>query len=383
MRILHRITHGCCLCLTSLLVGTCTVTCWSQEAQLPSSPSELLVLGVRQAGSVRAGFRIVVSQPLGDPWPLFKPIKGLDQSDVVPFLIDVLENGPNWTDRTLLEAREGMYPHIARCYAAMCLGCIGDQRAFAPLVRALQKGDFLESKLTITSSEKERYHISDYAALALGYLGNPDAVQPLLSALQKDSRTSAIFGLTKLRDPRAIRPIIEYTSARDRLDFHTHRCLEYIARVSFRMEYSSRTRKSSIPAFPELGEFEPDKAPKALWPYWLKKGDKFAKQQFDEHYPVWRRAWEEKSQYPEGEEPYGGIMFRMLQGGIAALPYVMDELEKGDESLLYAVDSIKLGKKYMIINSHHLSADVSTRDKALKWWQDNKQKWLVVDPNGP
>ena len=126
-----------------------------------------------------------------------------------------------------------MYPHIARCYAALCLGVIGDKRAYNSLIGTLKNGDFLEDKYMITYKFKQEYDISNYAALALGYMGDSNAVEPLINALEKNGCKGAVYGLTMLRDVRALKPIITYSSDLDRIDtrLRIHRCLEYISRT--------------------------------------------------------------------------------------------------------------------------------------------------------
>jgi hypothetical protein len=324
---------------------------------------------------VLAGFQIVFFTTPEMTWPAFQPIPGLDSPEVVPFLIDVVEQGPDWTDQSLLDAHGGMYPHIARCYAVMCLGSIQDQRAFAPLVSTLRSGDYLADRFEITYARKDRYDIRDYAALALGYLGNSDAVEPLIEALTESEQPWAVFGLTMLRDPRAIRPIIEYSNALDKLDYRTHRCLEYISRARFSIRYSTRTQKYSISEFPELGELDPSNVYLLLWRHWLQVGDAFAKRQFELWYPRWKRLLQER---PEDTLSQDYVLFDMVRGGVAVLPYLLDEIAEGDESLLHAVEFIREGGPIAGSSTSDPSLD---RAACLSWWEEDKERWLVFDPN--
>jgi HEAT repeat protein len=82
-----------------------------------------------------------------------------------------------------------------RWKAAIALGEIGDPRAIEPLITLL--------------CDKDRF-VKSHAALALGAIGEP-AVNPLLGALHEGDgnlRWGAAIALGKIRDPRAIEPLI-------------------------------------------------------------------------------------------------------------------------------------------------------------------------------
>jgi len=336
---------------------------------------------VMVTGSLRGShFEIVRFFDTGKPWPDFRPIKGLDSPDVVPFLIDVLEKGPDWTDEKLLKARGGIYPHIARCYAAMCLGVIGDRRAYPPLIDALLNGDFLEDKYVITNKFKQDYHISDYAALALGYLGDPNAVGPLIKALQNDRRESAVYGLTMLRDIRAIEPIITCSSELDRFDtrLRIHRCLEYITGTHIEVEYSRKAQKFTVPDFPDIGELDYNQSFKVIWQHWFKHREAYAKQQFEKFYPKWKSLQKNR---PDDKASQRLVMYNMVRGGVSTLTLLMDAVDKGDESLIPVVSRLthiekrRFGTKVLVIDPK------STRTECLAWWKNNKDKWEILDPN--
>ena len=351
----------------------------TSEASMSSNNySELLESAVRMAGIVHGDrFQIVRFDVTETPWPNFWPIKDLDGPQAVPYLINVLENGPAWTDENLLKARGGIYPHIARCFAALCLGVIGDSRAFESLIKVLQYGDYLEDRFEITYERKDQYHISDYAALALGYLGDPNAVDPLIDVLEKGEREWTIYGFTILRDVKAIKPIIEYLSINNKFNRRFHSCLEHISRAFLPIKYSSNTRKYTIIDFPELGEFEGNNVYQALWEHWLVIGDEFAREQFEEYYPKWILLIQER---PDDQFSQDRAIFRMVRGGVPALPYIMDQIDKGDESLLPAVEFIRKGGP---IAGCSLRAPAENRDEILLWWTENKQKWLIFDIQEP
>jgi len=68
----------------------------------------------------------------------------------------------------------------------------------------------------------------------------------------------------------------------------------------------------------------------------------------------------------------------MLSGGLAVLPCLMDEIEKGDESLLWMVESVKQGR-ILNFNKDRLSTETATRASSQNWWRNNKEKWLVIE----
>jgi HEAT repeat protein len=82
-----------------------------------------------------------------------------------------------------------------RWKAAIALGEIGDPQAIGPLI--------------ILLCDEDRF-VKSHAALALGAIGEP-AVDPLLTALREGDgnlRWGAAIALGKIRDPRAIEPLI-------------------------------------------------------------------------------------------------------------------------------------------------------------------------------
>jgi HEAT repeat protein len=82
-----------------------------------------------------------------------------------------------------------------RWKASIALGEIGDPRAIDPLISLL--------------CDEDRF-VKSHAALALGAIGEP-AVNPLLRALREGDgnlRWGAAIALGKIRDPRAIEPLI-------------------------------------------------------------------------------------------------------------------------------------------------------------------------------
>jgi len=111
------------------------------------------------------------------------PFQG--DSNSVPFLVDVLNNGPIWLSERKYSC------HLARCYATVCLGATRDPSALTPLIGELRKVD-------------EPENVADVAAIALGLLGDTRAVDPLIAALQDDRlRQASATALGKIGDVRA------------------------------------------------------------------------------------------------------------------------------------------------------------------------------------
>lgn len=378
MRVQHKIVciHSVFVLTISLALPDYPARSQEQQPVATLSPNELLETAVKRADMGRTGFRFFGRDLPGLPGLGFTPIQGLDNPQAVVFLMNVLDNGPAWTDEKLLKASGGMYPHIARCYSALCLGVIGDQRTYEPLVKMLRQGTYLENKFEITYSRKERYHISDYAAYALGYLGDPNAVDPLIAALRRDKREGALFGLTRLRDLRAIKPIIDYGSDKDSFDATTHHCLQYITGARFRVKSYSKERKHTIFEFPELGKLDFHVTYTVLWQHWWKEKDRFAKRQFEQFYPQWKSLRKNRPN-DKGSQFYAKR--NMLRGGVPTLPFLMNAIEKGDESLVPTVSEFthlrgrRFGTKGLQIKPK------ATRTECLNWWKKNENKWKVSD----
>jgi len=109
----------------------------------------------------------------------FVPIEGLDSLEAVPFLMEVVKNGP--VRSRLLGSK---YEDLARCYAALALSAIKDSRALEPLVEAL-KGEYREDG-------QRPVRLPAYAARALAFLGDYRAVDALIGAMEHQApRTRA------------------------------------------------------------------------------------------------------------------------------------------------------------------------------------------------
>ncbi|MDH7599662.1 MAG: hypothetical protein QHH07_08540 [Sedimentisphaerales bacterium] len=274
----------------------------------------------------------------------------------------MLLEGPDWTEPEMLTGSGGMYPHIARCYAALCLGAIKDSRAFEPLVQTLQHGDYLGGKYTITNPEKKDHDIRSYAAIALGLLGDQRAVDPLIEQLPKTGNVHIAYSLARLGDIKAIPPIIEYGFRYDPTAHREiHRCLEELTGTRVQFEFD-RNYRCTDPMFPELGWMSKAEVYKRHWQYWQAgNGYRYAKEQFEPYYPEWRRSLKQS------------LLQKMLAGRVVVMPELMDKLEAEGEVILPAIDRL-VGRFIKPPNQ------ALTRSMVNNWWNRNKHKWseLVV-----
>ncbi|MBA7690817.1 hypothetical protein ES703_99349 [subsurface metagenome] len=282
-------------------------------------------------------------------------VKGLDSPDAVPFLIDVLQNGPNWPDERLMT---GVYPHLTRCYAALLLGASKDSRALEPLIGALR---------TVDPNEKREY-LACYASRGLGMLGDPKAVDALIDALRDDRpavRGSSAHALGTIRDITAVKPLIE---AFEDSPLSTHgtlvSTLKRILKLKFKYQFLDRRTKVVIEEFPELGTMEFLDHFERLWRHWWKVEPEFTKQRFEKYYREWKRVVEEK---PQAHSAHSYRQNKMLQAGIPALPFLIEKVKKGDIGLIKTISEL----------TNRELKKTATQKQCLEWWNKNKHKWLI------
>ena len=133
---------------------------------------------------------------------------------------------------------------------------------------------------------------------------------------------------------------------------------------SVRQDHNAYT----IVQFPEAGSGQYPDIYRILWQHWLKMGDRYAKEQFDKYYPQWRDALRNKADAPS---LHGVLLERMLDGGVAALPFIIDEIDRGDDRLVPVVAELTKGR------GSGLRSDATRADR-LGSWKENKGKWIIV-----
>jgi HEAT repeat protein len=167
--------------------------------------------GMKSARDVRGLIRLLKHRDLDVQYGAAEALGEIGDSGAVEPLTAALKNdaysGVRWKAAEALskigapavEALIGALSHDdddVRWKAAIALGEIGDRRAVEPLI--------------ILLCDEDRF-VKSHAALALGAIGEP-AVNPLLRALREGDgnlRWGAAIALGKIRDPRAIEPLIQ------------------------------------------------------------------------------------------------------------------------------------------------------------------------------
>jgi hypothetical protein len=353
--------------------------------------------------------------------PKFAPWnKKLNMTETVPFLIDVLENGLDWTeerDAAIQRKRNNMqgrvrapnkrdkdlathsvnqrysrYQQIARCYAAVQLGAIGDERAVDPLIGILNKEETLQVP---------RFSVSGNAAVALGMLKSQKAVAHLKNALQDNRsgvRSSSARALSRIGDasvvPSLINAFDEKSDSRVQENMF-HSSLNDSLRRLTKIQFTIKTRHlgdekrkqgnynvdewmvSDVKEFPELGTMTFRTSYKKMWQHWFKNGREYTEREFDQRYNQWKqkRAYM-RSRHPDKDEAYAAkaaaLTRKKIMGlGIAALPYMIDKVNQGDIHMISSISELTGGQ---------LKKN-ATKTECLVWWNNNKQKWLITFNN--
>jgi hypothetical protein len=316
--------------------------------------------------------------------PEFYPIIGLNDPNAVPFLLNVLQNGPDWSEEELSRASPSIgantYRYVARCYAALCLGYIGDPRALEPLLEILNNKDIETYPHHPLRPQSDVYNLRAYTAFALGYLGDRRAVDPLIRSLREDGFVECIYALIRLQTITATPVIVQVASEHNmfRRNVAISHCLEYMLKVKFTSRTAERDRRyQTIDQFPELGLVYIRDYYGTLWQHWLKAGDKYAREQFEKYYPQLKAALKDR---PNARSLHIVLKERMLKGGVAVVPHLIAEIEKGDTSLIPVVAKLTDPGIPRIRSFYPQLSETATRDKVLEWWRRNKRKWTVFQP---
>lgn len=356
---------------------------WTQNEQ--DSHQELLKKLFSAPPTGRSGIYRFLSPSAGwnPPGPRFIPIVGLYDPNAVPFLVNVLQNGPGWSDDELSKAEPAdVFRYVARCYAALCLGSIGDSQAFDPLLAVLNDTSLGPYKYYSSYASREvEYNLRAHAAFALGCLGDRRAVTPLIKSLRQDGFVECIYALARLQAVTAVPVIVQVASDRNLFCGDVNHSLEYILKVNFTLRTAGKDhRYQVIDQFPEVGTVHVRDAYRTLWQHWIKAGDKYAREQFKEYYPQLKAALRDK---PNAPSLHRELQRRMLRGGVAAVPYVIAEIEKGDTSLVPIASQLTKPRAHRIKDPSPQLSENATQIEALQWWKKNKQKWIIFQPTRP
>ncbi len=323
----------------------------------------------------------------------FNPIHGLDDPNAIPFLIEVLFEDPTWLPKN--------ERHIAKCYAALCLGTTKDPRALEPLIEAMNTLDVSVG----------REYISGYAVWALGLLGDANAVEPLINAIKsgkKDISSRAPIALVCIGDLRAIEPILktleeksqEFKERQDSFrkmfpesiepnDFEAKKLffdaksklnesksgireidgyLSMLTKVKFEAE-SENIKSATKGTKDPVAEWANQMAitlPE-LWSQWWRGGPQFTRARLEAKHSEWK-AMKKENQLEKSNA--NSKLSEMADLGIPAIPFMVEKVKQGETDFIPLIS--KLTNKKL--------AETATKEQCLAWWEANKQKWLIPFP---
>jgi hypothetical protein len=349
------------------------------------SYSELLRKAVAEASEYRGGFRPLSIRWRGDVrWGgkqvPFRPfVERLAEPNAVPFLVKVIYEGWCW-------GRElgRYYEHAGRCYSVLSLAVSGDPVAFAVLSDVLENdvnfGDpcileIIREKYGIRTFVTDpclgerftgRYDIRAYAAVGLGILEDSNAVEPLLRMLgDRSSRVKhhCIWALGRIGDVRAIKPMLEAVVHDEQIDgWILDARMQKMTKTKFEFETSRDRKETTVKDFPELGNIgRGSQRCKKVWGHWLKEGKGWTEREFEKRYQRWREI-KHKNYYQA-----------MAKLGIAALPLMIDKIREGETALIPLVSWLV---------DKQLAEDASRR-QCLRWWEENRDKWVITFKDAP
>jgi len=345
--------------------------CLSQD--MTQSYSDILKDAVHKAGLFRGGYHLVgFTGGMGNLLPVHCHIKELEKKEAVPFLLNVIKNGPTWSAGSQIRRVEQAY-HIARCYAILCLASTKDSRAYPTLTDILQNGiDYGDSEVNSEELDlfRQEFDIRSYAAYGLGVFGDSNARDILVEALQSESsqvRIQSFLALARLQDMRSIKPMMDIASNDSAIDQFTFNFgMRAIAQINFQDKCFQNLVQFND--FPELGKIPIDQDPwKRLWKHWYKVGRQWTKQQFEKKYDDWKEA-KNKSPLASSALSFQKQKLR-CQLGIAALPLLIEKINAGETDLIDIVSEL----------THEEIERNATKQEVTLWWQNNKEKWLIFE----
>ena len=121
----------------------------------------------------------------------------------------------------------------------------------------------------------------------------------------------------------------------------------------------------TVEEFPDMKELDKRPAMNKLFLRWWKEGGRSTSQQFEKFYQEWKKLNQ------EGKETEAKAKYqRMIDLGVAALPYMIEKVEQGDAELVPAISELTDSK---------VKKDAK-QSECLNWWKENKEKWLIPFP---
>lgn len=335
-------------------------------------------------------------QPRSPRTPSNYLILRFPDANAVPFLIDVLLNGPDWKDKL------GLNKEMARSIAALMLGKTRDKKAFEPLVKMLENGDFPGIRMAAAKGlgslgdkravgplinaleNSDNNNVKMETAWALNLLKSFDAIDPIIKVLQnknedREVRKRCIDSLIWIRDMRTL-PIL-INEAED-IDYNELGIgfqmvnFSYMTGVDLGVQSSGdliKDEKTGVyhPALwiskelPEIGKT--DSVPK-IWQYWFKNGKKWTQQKFEGKYADWKNI---KQKRPNEKEAIIIIRQYIAGAGVGALPLLIEKIKQGETEMIPVVHQVTNTAVNMDANS----------TEVLKWWETNKERWTIPFPD--
>lgn len=391
---------------TSVCVVLCAMLfhsiCSAEDAT--SSYSELL----KQIGNTLS------DNPTGCPFPLdsdcwqFKPLKKeLEQKEAAPFLIQVIQQGPDWQDE--YKGKKRLIPHVARGYAALCLAYTHDERAFPVLIELLEKGkplidintlhnEILEEQKRLdelyhpmvskggsaipplNSSEagtlmkelQQDYDIRTFAAASLGILKDTRAVSALVKTLNDHNemvRYHSVLALAEIPDMRTIEPILQAATTYKISGYAVNRAMEKMTKSRMNRKINLADNTVMNPDYPELGYFHYDGETRGpiypeLWNRWYQNGKSLLQKKYKEKYDEYIKTKKDPSQL---EETRSRTRQDIVSLGVPALPMIIQKIEQGETDLVPVV---------AVLTNNEISKDAN-QTEVLQWWKENKERWII------
>jgi len=302
------------------------------------------------------------------PWGDVIADRRLTEPQAVPYLIDVMRNGPGWQDEDLPPRWGETFRYIARCHAALYLGKSGDPRAFGPLLETLQDTRIPVLNGTPYRSD-DQHDLRNYVAYALGELGDDRAIEPLVTSLRNDHYAYSIDSLLRLNAFSIVPTMIDVA--------HEYQMvLSIFSGLHYRFTQAMRMRFELAPAtnggrwlvedYPQVGVNSVFPDLEGLWLHWRTHGDRYAREWFDKYYPEWDSAVRTA---PNETSLRRVLAERMLAGGVSVLPYLVARIRQGDDRLIPFLGQLIRDPQTALCSSA----------ECLEWWRHGRRHWQVFD----
>lgn len=133
--------------------------------------------------------------------------------------------------------------------------------------------------------------------------------------------------------------------------------IDKITKVKIYAKYDEVKKETVYPDFPDVKE--------NVYIYWWREGHKSTQNLLEERYAKWKEL---KMQQKEKEA--GAEYQRILDLGIAALPYMVEKVKKGDIELIEEMSELTNGQLKKGTN----------KEDVEKWWNQNKESWIIPFP---